>query len=210
MRGRRFDAVLFDLLTGLINSWTLWNEVAGSETDGRKWRVAYLDLTYRTGAYRAYETLVAEAASESGLSPSLAAELAAGYGELQPWPEAREVLGALRAGGLALGVVTNCSEELGATAAACTGIAFDTVVTAERAGYYKPDPRPYRMALDELGVAPGRCLFVAGSAYDLFGTERVGLAAYWHNRLGLAGPPGAPEPIAQHRSLKPLLSLARE
>ena len=210
MRGRKFDAVLFDLLTGLINSWTLWNEVAGSETDGRKWRVAYLDLTYRTGAYRAHETLVAEAASESGLSPSLAAELAARYRELQPWPEAREVLGALRAGGLALGVVTNCSEELGATAAACTGIAFDTVVTAERAGYYKPDPRPYRMALDELGVAPGRCLFVAGSAYDLFGTERVGLAAYWHNRLGLAAPPGAPEPIAQHRSLRPLLSLARE
>ena len=210
MRGRRFDAILFDLLTGLINSWTLWNEIAGSETDGRRWRAAYLNLTYRTGAYRAYETLVAEAAGEFGLSPSLAAQLAARYGELQPWPEAREVLDALRAGGLALGVVTNCSEELGATAAACTGIAFDTVVTAERAGYYKPDPRPYRMALDELGVAPGRCLFVTGSAYDLFGTERVGLAAYWHNRLGLAAPPGAPEPIAQHRSLRPLLSLALE
>ena len=210
MRGRRFDAILFDLLTGLINSWTLWNEIAGNETDGRRWRAAYLNLTYRTGAYRAYETLVAEAAGEFGLSPSLAAQLAARYGELQPWPEAREVLDALRAGGLALGVVTNCSEELGATAAACTGIAFDTVVTAERAGYYKPDPRPYRMALDELGVAPGRCLFVTGSAYDLFGTERVGLAAYWHNRLGLAAPPGAPEPIAQHRSLRPLLSLALE
>ena len=60
----------------------------------------------------------------------------------------------------------------GRKAVACTGIAFDVVVTAERAGYYKPDPRPYRMALDELGIAAGRCLFVAGSAYDLFGTQR--------------------------------------
>jgi hypothetical protein len=31
------------------------------------------------------------------------------------------------------------------------------------------------LALDELGVVAERCLFVAGSAYDLFGTARVGL-----------------------------------
>lgn len=31
-------AVLFDLLTGLINSWTLWDDVAGSQEDGRRWR----------------------------------------------------------------------------------------------------------------------------------------------------------------------------
>jgi 2-haloacid dehalogenase len=205
VRSHSFDAVLFDLLTGLIDSWTLWNRVAGNEADGRRWRAAYLERTYRTGAYRDYLTLVAEAANEAGLSPGRAAELAARYGELQPWPEAREVLDELRRQGLALGVVTNCSEELGAKAVAGTGIAFD--VTAERAGYYKPDPQPYRMALAELGVGAGRCLFVAGSGYDLFGTERVGLAAYWHNRLGIAAPPGAPEPIAQHRSLEPLLAV---
>jgi len=26
----RYDAVLFDLLTTLLDSWTLWNAVAGS------------------------------------------------------------------------------------------------------------------------------------------------------------------------------------
>ena len=30
---RRYDAVLFDLLTGLLDSWTLWNAVAGSEQE---------------------------------------------------------------------------------------------------------------------------------------------------------------------------------
>jgi 2-haloacid dehalogenase len=162
--------------------------------------------TYQTGAYRPYETLVAEAATEVGLSQALAAQLAARYGELEPWPEVREVLGALRRQGLALGIVTNCSEELGAKAA-CTGGVFDVVVTAERAGYYKPHPRPYRMALDELDVAASGCLFVAGSAYDLFGTGKVGLAAYWHNRLGATPPSDAPEPIAHHRSLHPLLDV---
>src|SRR5580693_9210948 len=156
---RTFDAVLFDLLTALLDSWTLWNIVAGSPEDGRKWRAAYLRRTYGAGAYRPYEALVAEAAAEVGLSPALAAQLAARYDELEPWPEVHEVLGALRREGVRLGVVTNCSEELAARAVACTGINFDAVVTAERAGFYKPDPRPYELALDELGVAPGRCLF---------------------------------------------------
>jgi 2-haloacid dehalogenase len=148
---RRFDGVLFDLLTALLDSSALWNDVAGGEEDGRKWRTAYLRRTYETGAYRPYEVLVAEAANEVGLSPMLAAHLAVRYGELKPWPEVREVLDALRCGGVALGAVTNCSEALGTKAVACTGIDFDVVVTAERAGHYKPEPRPYKMALDELG-----------------------------------------------------------
>jgi 2-haloacid dehalogenase len=206
---RTFDAILFDLLTALLDSWTLWNIVAGSPENGRKWRVAYLRRTYETGTYRRYETLVAEAAAEVGLSPTLATQLAARYGELKPWPEVREVLGALRREGVAMAVVTNCSEELAATAVACTGIDFDVAVTAERAGFYKPNPRPYEMALDELGLVPGRCLFVAGSGYDLFGTSKVGLPAYWHDRIGMAPPRNAPEPIAHHRSLYPLLELVR-
>lgn len=208
MADRRFDAVLFDLLTALLDSWTLWNNVAGNAEDGRKWREAYLRRTYATGAYRPYELLVAEAAAELRLSPALAGQLAARYGELQPWPEVTEVLGELQRGGLALGIVTNCSEELGAAAVACTGVRFDAVVTAERAGWYKPDPRPYRHALGELQVAADRCLFVAGSAYDLVGTGRVGLPAYWHDRVGVTPPPGAPDPIAHHRSLYPLPGVA--
>jgi 2-haloacid dehalogenase len=199
--------VLFDLLTALLDSWTLWDDIAGNTEDGRKWRAAYLRRTYETGVYRPYEVLVAEAAAEVGLTPVLAAQLAARYGELEPWPEVCEVLGSLRREGRALGVVTNCSEELAAKAVACTGVDFDIVVTAERAGYYKPDSRPYRMALDELGRAAGDCLFVAGSAYDLFGTGRVGLTVYWHDRVGMALPPKAPKPMFHHRSLYPLPDL---
>ena len=205
----KFDAVLFDLLTALLDSWALWNLVAASPKAGRKWRAAYLRRTYETGAYRPYETLVAEAAAEVGLSPTLAAQLAARYGELEPWPEVREVLGALRHERVRMAVVTNCSEKLAATAVAATGIDFGVVVTAERAGFYKPDPRPYEMALVELGVAPGRCLFVAGSAYDLFGASKVGLPTYWHDRIGMTPPRNAPEPIAHYRSLYPLLELVR-
>jgi 2-haloacid dehalogenase len=206
---RRFDAVLFDLLTALLDSWTLWNTVAGSPEDGGRWRTAYLRLTYEAGAYRPYEMLVSEAAAEIGLSPMLAERLAARYGELEPWPEGREVLTALRGAGIALGVVTNCSEKLGARAVARTGIEFDVVVTAERAGHYKPDPRPYQNALDELNLTADRCLFVAGSGYDLIGAGRVGLATYWHNRIGMTPPPDAPRAAAHYGTLYPLASVVR-
>lgn len=35
-------AVLFDLLTALLDSWTVWNTAAGSEAAGRAWRAEYL------------------------------------------------------------------------------------------------------------------------------------------------------------------------
>ena len=206
MSGRKYRAVLFDLLTGLIDSWSLWDSVAGDPDDGRRWRAAYLKSTYAEGRYRAYEAMVREAAIEVGMSPDLGDPLAARYTELSPWPEVPEILGKLQ-GILRLGIVTNCSEALGRVAIGRTGIAFDTIVTAERAGFYKPHPRPYRLALDELGLTPPDCLFVAGSAYDLFGAAAVGLPVFWHDRVGMQMPLDAPPPLARHDSLYPLAPL---
>jgi 2-haloalkanoic acid dehalogenase type II len=198
---RRYDAVLFDLLTALLDSWSLWNAVAGGDAAGLRWRRAYLARTYATGAYRPYETLVAEAAEEVGLDRRLADELAARYAALRPWPGVTEELRHLVAAGIRLGVATNCSQAVGSVAASCIGSDFDVVVTAERAGFYKPHPAPYRAALDTLGVAPGRCLFVAGSAYDLVGAASVGLDIWWHDRIGMARPPEAPEPLRHTHDL---------
>ena len=198
---RRYDAVLFDLLTALLDSWTLWNDVAGGEAAGRRWRAAYLRRTYGTGAYRPYETLVAEAAAEVGLDRRLGDELAARYAELCPWPGVASALAPLIAAGVKLGVATNCSEALARVAAARVDARFDAMVTAERAGFYKPDPAPYRLALTELGVAPERCLFVAGSAFDLIGASRVGLAIWWHDRIGMEAPGDMPRPLLHEPTL---------
>jgi 2-haloacid dehalogenase len=198
---RRYDAVLFDLLTALLDSWSLWSDVAGGEDAGRRWRAAYLLQTYGTGAYRPYETLVAETAAEVGLDSRIANDLAARYAELRPWPGVTSELEQLAAAGIKLGVATNCSEALGGVAATCVGIPFDVVVTGERAGFYKPAPVPYRLALSELGVTPERCLFVAGSAYDLVGASHVGLDIWWHDRIGMAKPAEAPAPLRHTRDL---------
>jgi hypothetical protein len=49
-----YDAVLFDLLTALLDSWTLWNSVAGDGAVGARWRGEYLRLTYGLAQRRLY------------------------------------------------------------------------------------------------------------------------------------------------------------
>jgi len=203
---RRYDAAIFDLLTALIDSWSLFNAIAGSEERGLEWLKAYLKRMYATGAYVPFAGVVEQSARDVGLPPAAARDLISRWGELQPWPEAREVLSSLP---VPLGVVTNCSEELGVRAAALIGVRFATVATAERAGFYKPDPRAYQLALAGIGVAPERTLFVAGSAGDVPGASAAGLDVYWHNRRGLPLPAGAPRPLAEERSLRPLLRFFR-
>ena len=77
------QAVLFDLLTALLDSWTVWNAAAGSEPQGAR-GVEYLRRTYGCGAYLPYEQLVAEAAEAVGLPASAPAALEANWGCCRP------------------------------------------------------------------------------------------------------------------------------
>jgi 2-haloalkanoic acid dehalogenase type II len=197
-------AVLFDLLTALLDSWTSWNRAAGSEPAGRAWRAAYLRLTYGCGRYIAYEQLVREAAAEVGLPESAAFALEADWLKLTPWPGALDALRALEPH-CKLAVVTNCSTRLGNEAARLLPIRWDAIVTAEEAGVYKPDPQPYQLALAKLGVQADEAAFVAGSSYDMFGTAAVGLRTYWHNRVGLPLVAGAQPPEIEAPTLDLLI-----
>jgi 2-haloacid dehalogenase len=198
----RFEAVVFDLLTALLDSWTLWGRVAGD--DGARWRRTCLDLIYATGEYRPYEDLVAESARTAGLDPALAGDLLARWDEVEPWPETPGVLRDLvRDHRLAL--VTNCSEELARRAADRIGVPVDALVSAEAAGYYKPRPEPYLRALGDLDTE--RALFVAGSAGDVPGAIGAGMPVVWHNRVG--APPSGGEPLAVIETLEPLPAIAR-
>ena len=102
----------------------------------------YLRRTYAIGTYVPYLDLVAESAEAVGMPRALADGLEARWDELTPWPGASQVLQGL-ARNRRLGVATNCSDVLGHRAAARVGAPFSAVVTAESAGFYKPDPRIY-------------------------------------------------------------------
>lgn len=197
-----YEAVAFDLLTALLDSWTLWDSVA----PGRAlvWRNRYLALTTSAGRYVPYEHLVERAAVDVGVVPDTAMTLFQRWEELTPWPETIRVLSEV-ANRARIGVVTNCSTVLARAAVNRIGLDVPVVVTAESAGWYKPDPHPYLDALSELGLPSRSVLFVAGSSSDIGGASRVGMDVYWHNRLSL--PLGEVDPDHEASSLEDLLRL---
>lgn len=174
----RYRAIGFDLLTALLDTWSLWADVAGERALGMRWHAASQELL-RGRAYRPFEDIVRDAATAAGVDARKAEEMLRRWGEFEPWPDVPRTLAGLPVA--TRFIVTNCSKILAARAAGRAG-RFDLVMTAEEAGAYKPDPRPYRAALTALGLAPGEVLFVAGSAHDVGGATRVGMDVYWANR----------------------------
>ncbi|MDE2793913.1 MAG: HAD-IA family hydrolase [Gemmatimonadota bacterium] len=203
---RQPRVILFDLLSALLDSWSLWDDIAGGEGPGRRWRMEYLERSYATCGYVPYLNLVADSAEAVGLPRDLAGRVAARWDELAPWPRAGPVLQGL-ARDRPLGVVTNCSEELGRRAADLVGAPFRAVVTAERAGFYKPDPRIYSAGVKALDARPHEVLFVAGSPFDVAGAQAAGMPVVWHNPARLAGGEAVRLAVAVIRDLADLRSL---
>jgi putative hydrolase of the HAD superfamily len=100
-----------------------------------------------------------------------------------------DVLAALRARGLTLGVVSNADGRVPA-ALERGGIAqhFSAIIDSHLVGVEKPDPRIFWLALDACGVRPDEALFV-GDIYeiDVAGARAAGLDAVLIDPLGLYG-----------------------
>lgn len=84
---------------------------------------------------------------------------------------------------------------------------FPVIVVSEEAGVWKPDPRIFHIALDQLNVAAADAIYVGDSAeHDVPGAHAAGLRAVWINRLGIDWP-GDRRPDAEIRNLYDLLPL---
>jgi 2-haloalkanoic acid dehalogenase type II len=198
----RYAAIGFDLLTALLDSWSLFASVAGGRDLGMRWHGASQSML-RGNDYRPFEDIVRDAAGVVGIERAKADELLRRWGESAPWPDVPGVLPRLSS--YTRFIVTNCSERLGALAAARAG-KFDLVMTAERAGAYKPDPRPYKAALDALDLHRKRVLFVAGSAHDVGGASRAGMDVYWANRGHVPAPTDA-KALREEEDLRGLIDV---
>jgi len=88
-----------------------------------------------------------------------------------------ETLSELRARGVRVGLISNCTQEV-ADVWPETSFArlFDAAVFSATAGLAKPEPAIYRLAATRLGVEPSECLFVGdGANNELRGARDVGM-----------------------------------
>src|SRR5688572_18683310 len=172
--GSRLDCVLLDLLMGVMNSLETWTDAAGDPARGLEWRDAVTARMVAAGAYTPYEPLLADAASALDLAPTAPTDLVDRWADMAPWPDAA----AIRRLDVPFGFVTNCSSRLARVAAERSGLVPSFVLSAEEAGWFKPDARVYQEACRRLGTAPGRTAFIAGSPYDATGASAAGLPTW--------------------------------
>src|SRR4051812_22289755 len=93
------------------------------------------------------------------LNSRVAAGVAAGI----PWqPGAKELLEAVRAAGVPMALVTSSFAMLAEPFAAAVGL-FDVVVSGDEVSRPKPDPEPYLLAAERLGVDVSACIAVEDS-----------------------------------------------
>jgi 2-haloalkanoic acid dehalogenase type II len=143
--------------------------------------------------YVPYEQLVVDAADKLRIPGEAAPALLERWHEMNPWPDSAAVSGLE----LPYAFVTNCSRRLARLAAGRSRLAPRFVLSADEAGWYKPDPRIYREACRLLGFAPEATLFVAGSAYDAEGAEAAGLQAVHVARRADERSQGGPASLAE-------------
>jgi 2-haloacid dehalogenase len=111
-------------------------------------------------------------------------------GKWQPFPDVPPSLTRLKQK-FKLGVISNIDEDILARSLRYLGTSFDYIITAERAGSYKPDPEPFRLAMEEIGIAPSRILHAAfGYKYDLRPSSELGFSTCFVNRSALPLPSG--------------------
>ena len=134
------------------------------------------------------------------------------YMRLDAYPEVKDVLSALKAGGIKTAVLSNGSPKMLSSAVDNAGIAdlLDDVFSVDSIGVYKPHPSVYQMAVDGLGVDAGRICFMSSNAWDAAAGANFGYRVVWVNRFGQPQEriPGEPEhEVKTLEALPPLLGL---
>lgn len=129
---------------------------------------------------------LADAAVATGyaeLPAAVMADLSLAGHRLRPWPDSAAALQVMRASRTVIALSNATAAELVSMSAA-GGLPWHGVVPAELARAYKPDPRVYRLALDLLGLDPGRTMMVAAHPWDLRAAAAQGLRTAYVERPG--------------------------
>ena len=219
-----YAAALFDLDN------TLWDRDAAIRATGRLLHETYPAVRAATTADEAEAKFAAfDERGLAGRERLIARTLAEWPGiglsheELGAWylkasrsvtpqdPDVFPLLRDLNAAGVPWGIVTNgpsSGQHLTLRSRGLEGLT-GCVIVSDEAGCRKPDPAIFRLALDCLGLPPGRDVLFVGDdiAADMVGAKDVGLSTAWVTN-GQSWPDGLepPEHHVDHvRQVRPLL-----
>ena len=215
MNMRDFDALSFDCygtlidwetgISEVLDPWAARNEVdLSSEAILLAYSAHEAAVEAEHGSWL-YPRVLAEAMRRTGdeLGIPVAETEAAEFGASVPnWPAFSDSVSSLAelASHYKLIILSNIDRASFAASNRRLGVTFDSIVTAEDLGSYKPDPRNFTALLAsaaDAGIEPGRLLHVAQSLFhDHVPAKDFGLPTVWINRRhDRPGWGATPEPV---------------
>ena len=194
-----FDAygTLFDVYSvGALAELFFPGQGAALATLWRDKQIEYTRLvtTSDDGAhYRPFSELTRASLRYAGerlgltMAPDHEAALLDQYFHLAAFPEAREVLQALRERGVVTGILSNGDRPMldAAIASAGLGPLLDHVLSADTVRKFKTHPDAYRLGVEATGLPAAEIAFVSSNGWDALAATWYGFRTLWINRLGL-------------------------
>jgi 2-haloacid dehalogenase len=158
------------------------------------WRAKQLQYTWLRGLMQRHTTFwqVTQDALDYSMSAlslddaALRRELLDLYFKLDAYPEVKDMLTALKDGGLKTAILSNGSPDMLEAAVSNAGIGdlLDAVYSVETVGVFKPHPSVYQMPVDDLGLQPSQMSFQSSNGWDANGANAFGYNVVWVNRFG--------------------------
>ena len=159
------------------------------------WRdkqIEYTRLTSMSGQYRPFWDLTRAglrfAAQRLGIELERSAEdrLMNQYRHLSAFPENREVLRALKARGVATGILSNGDPDMLGIAVRSAGLdgLLDHVISVDPVRKYKTHPDAYALGPQATGLKAGQIAFVSSNSWDALAATWYGYRTLWVNRSG--------------------------
>ena len=127
----------------------------------------------------------------------LSKDLMGAYLQLDCYPEVPGALSELKTRGFTIAILSNGTPTMLEVAVKNSQLEsiIPRIFSVETAGVFKPDPRVYQIAVDELGVKPEEIVFQSSNAWDAAGAAAFGFKVAWINRFGQSPErlPGKPQ-----------------
>jgi 2-haloacid dehalogenase len=171
------------------------------------WRDKQLQTTWllaAQGRHRDFWTVTGDALDYAlaafGVNASdLRERLMARYLTLDVFPEVPDALRRLKARGLRLAILSNGTPSMLEPLAKAAKLddLFDMTLSVEEAGFLKPHPKVYQLALDRLHLPADAISFQSSNAWDAYAASAFGMKVVWCNRSGQPPErlPGAPDRV---------------
>ena len=131
------------------------------------------------------------------------------YHHLSAYPENREVLLALKARGLATGILSNGDPHMLSMAVQSAGLqdVLDHVISVDPIRKYKTHPDAYALGEAACGLPASKIAFVSSNSWDALAATWYGYQTLWVNRQNAPFEELGTAPTREGTSLRDILSL---